>query len=159
MLGFQNTIHLDVGARRAEVSSRAFALAGAAENLDFKRCREILFDLHRLRGFAVDHHAAVAESPAGAAFDLLAGEAVFETQAVVRVFLRVEQVPEAVVPLRVVRVVHLEHAILDAEGILEILARLAAADFRRPAAEILAVEQRGPLGFLPMGKSRERGKQ
>ena len=84
-----------VRARRAEVAGRPFVLAVAAEELHLDRHGKLLILPHRLGRLAVDHHAAVAQRPPGAALGLLADEAVLEPQHVVRERLLVEQVAEA----------------------------------------------------------------
>lgn len=155
MAGIEFAVEFDEGSRGAEVAGRAFAVAGAAEDLDFEGGWEILVDLHGIGRFAMDHDAAIAECPACATLDLLAGEAVFEAEPVVGVFFLVKQMAVAVVPLLVVRVIHLEHAMFDAVGILEIFAGLAAADFGGPTGEVLAIEDGFP--FAVFGQSKGGG--
>jgi len=89
----------DVGAGGAKIASGAWVLAISCEDLDFEGSGEILFEFHGGWWFAVDHDAAIAQCPSGAAINLLAGEAVFEAEAVVGEFFFEKQVTEAVVPL------------------------------------------------------------
>jgi len=93
----------------------------------------------------VDHHAAVAQRPVGCARDLLAREAILDAQAVAGELALVEQVPEAVLELLVAVVGDLQDAVLDAEGVGEVVAELVAGDLRLPAAEVPAVEDRDPV--------------
>ncbi len=58
-----------------------------------------------------------------------------------REFFFKEEVSEAVVPGVVIRVIHLDDAVFDAKGVLEIFASLAAAEFGGPAGEVLAIEK------------------
>ena len=77
---------------------------------------------HGFGVLAVDHGAAVAEGPAGAAGALVADEAVLDAEPVVRERFFVEEVAELVVELLVLVVGDLEHAVLDAEGVVVVLA-------------------------------------
>ena len=85
----------------------------------------------------------VAECPgAGIAGRLLADEAVLDHQLVVGIGLLVEEVPELAVEALVLVVAHLEQSVLDAEGVAEVVAEIVLGDLRRPAGEVLAVEER-----------------
>ena len=64
-------------------------------NCTSMRDGKVLVLAHRLGRLAVDHHAAVADGPAGAASALVADEAVLDAEDVVRERLLVEQVAEA----------------------------------------------------------------
>ena len=110
---------------------------------------------HRFRVLAVDHDAGVAVGPAGAAGALFADEAVFDAQPVALERLVEEDVAEVAVELVVAVEAHLEQAVLDAEGVLVVVAEFEAGDLRRPAGEVLAVEERGPL-FPGGGGEREQ---
>ena len=83
---------------------------------------------------------------AGPPCGLLAGKAVLDAEDVVGKRLVVEQVPEAAAErARVFVVADFEDAVLDAEGVGEIVAGVEAFDFRRPAFEVAAVEELDPL--------------
>ena len=62
--------------------------------------------------------------------------------------------PSKVVPLVVA---DLEQAVLDAEGVVVVLAEIVLGELRRPAVEVLAVEQLDPvLGSAASGARRAR---
>ena len=82
----------DVGSRGAQVGSRSVVFSIAAEQLDFNRCRELLVLVHLLRGFAVNHDAAVAYRPAGSARRLISNKTVFHAKIVARKGILIEQV-------------------------------------------------------------------
>ena len=95
--------------------------------------------------------------PARPALALLADEAVLDPQPVVRELVLVEQVAELAVELGVLVVAHLQDAVLDAERVGVVVAELVALDLRRPAVEVLAVEERHPLALVLLGLLREGG--
>ena len=105
----------------------------------------------------MQHGAAVAERPgAGIAGRLLADEAVFDHQAVVGERVLVEEVSELAVEALVLVVADLEQAVFDAEGVAEVVAEIVLGDLRRPAFEVLAVEQDDPV-FLVRVRIRRPG--
>ena len=57
----------------------------------------------------------------------------------------VEDMPELALKVLVLGVTNLHHAILDAEGVAKVLARLVTLDLHGPAIEVLAVKERNPL--------------
>ncbi len=85
---------VELGAGGADVQGAALAFAEAAEELDFDRVGEFLILLDRFRILAVEHEPVVPLGPAGAAFDLLADEAVGGADLVVGVGSFVEEVAE-----------------------------------------------------------------
>ena len=113
--------HLDVLLDAPEVAGVA------ALHLDLDRLREHLVERPRLRG--VDQHAAVAA---------LAREAVLDLQAVVAVAGVGEQMPGRRAEAHEQPVAH--HEARGCGGIC-----VASGDVRRPAGEVLAVEERGDL--------------
>ena len=76
---------------------------------------------------------------------LLAHEAVLGGDAVVRERILVEHVPELAVEFRPLVVAHLQHAVLDAERVVEVLPEVVLRELGRPAVEVAAVEQLDPL--------------
>jgi hypothetical protein len=105
----------------------------------------------------VEHGAAVAECPAFAAGGLLADETIFNPQPVVRERLLVKQVAELIAKVLIFVVAHLEQAVFDPEGIAKVVPQLVIANLRRPALEILAVEELDPVAaFCVIGASNVR---
>src|SRR5262249_5788155 len=135
----------DVGARRADAEGRALLLAVAAEELGLDRHGELLVFAHRLRRLAVEHESAVAPGPARAALALFAEEAVLHPRDVVRELVLEEEVAELLVERLVLVVGDGQDALLDAEGVEVVDAGVEAGDLRRPAVEVLAVEELHPL--------------
>jgi len=88
----------------------------------------------------VEHRAAVAEAPVGAALHLVAEEAVLDDEHVVRVGRLVEEVPE--VPVEGVPLVvdDAQHPVLDAEGVVVVDAGRKTRELGHPAGQVLAVE-------------------
>ena len=74
-------------------------------------------------------------------------EPILHAQDVMRVGNIGVEMSEFSVELRILIVASFENAIFDVEGIVRVFARGRADDFRRPAAQIFAVEKRHPLGF------------
>ena len=138
-------VHHKVGPRGADIGRGAFALAAAAEQLDLDGHRKVLVFSMLFGRLAVDHHAAVAERPARAAGHLLAHKPVLDPQDVVGELVLVEQVAELAVEFVVLVVGDFQHAVLDAKRVAEVVAQLIALDLRRPAGQVLAVEQGHPL--------------
>ena len=88
--------------------------------------------------------------------DLLADEPVLGGDAVVRERVLVEEVAELAVELRPLVVADREGAVLDAEGVVEVLAEIVLRELRRPAVEVPAVEQLDPV--LPVRIGLRRGR-
>ena len=110
---------------------------------------KVLVARHGARIGRMQHRAAVAQGPgAGIAGRLLADEAVFDHQPVVGERVLIEEVSELAVEALVLVVAHLEQAVFDAEGVAEVVAELVFGDLRRPALQILAVEQHDPVFLL-----------
>ncbi len=105
----------------------------------------------------MEHQAVVANRPrqvrAGARH-LLADEAVFRGDDVVAEGILVEHVAELAVEGLPLVVADLEHAVLDAEGVVVVLAEIVLGELRRPAVEALAVEQLNPVFRVGL---RDRG--
>jgi hypothetical protein len=68
-------------------------------------------------------------------------------------------VPEAVERAVVAVVPHLDEAVLHAEGVGEVLAGRMSFDLRRPAVQILAVEEADPALLCERGAGGETGEQ
>src|SRR5690606_2667715 len=150
----------DLAARPVHVESRAVStVAQAAKELRFDANGKVLIPQHRAAALRVKHHAAVAHCPiARMSLQLLADEAVLDSQAVVRKGFLVEKMSEAAVEALVLVVAHFEHAVFDPERVPEVFAVLVAGDFRRPSFEIAAIEKLDP--FLRVRRSRcERGRR
>ena len=118
-----------------------------AEQLHFDGRWKILIQLHLLRRFAVNHHAAVPERPARSARHLIAHKTVFDAQDVIRQRILPEQVPEASAEVGIARIGDFQDAVLDAEGIGMVRPSGMAGDLGRPAIEVFAVEELNPLGL------------
>ena len=74
--------------------------------------------------------------------------------------LLVEQVAELAGEHVILFVTDLEHTVFHAEGVAEVIAELVPGNFRRPAGEVLAVEERDPFalcGGFVVGGCGERG--
>src|SRR5688500_20392459 len=101
----------------------------------------------------MEHDAAVADRPVARTLrGLLADEAVFDAQAVVRIGLRVEQVTEArLESVRVAVVTHLQQTVLDAKCLSVVVAQLVTRELWCPAGEVAAVEQLNPVLVLRAG--------
>lgn len=96
----------------------------------------------------MDHDSVVAECPAGAAFDLVADEAVLEAEAVVSVGGFVEEVSELASPFGIFGILDSEKAVFNGEGIVFVLAEGFAGDFWGPVGEIFAVEEGFVVGIF-----------
>ena len=143
----------DFRAGAAHVGGGArLAVALAAEELRLDGNGKGLVARHGARIGRMQHGAAVAERPgAGIAGRLLADEAVFDHQPVVGVRVLVEEVSELAVETLVLVVADLEQAVFDAEGVAEVVAELVLGDLRRPALQVLAVEQHDPVFLVRVG--------
>jgi len=154
-------VHHDVRPRRAEIARRTLARALAAQELHLDGRRELLILAHALGRLAVNHQAVVPERPPGTARDLLAHEPVLHAKPVVRKLLLMEQVPELVAELLVLVVGDLQHAVGDPERVVVVLAQVMPGEFRRPALQVLPVEQLNPLllGRRVLGRHGRRDNQ
>ena len=132
----------DLRAGAAHVGGGAgLAVAVSAEQLAFDRNRKRLVARHGVRIGRMQHGAAIAKRPcARIPRRLLAHEAVFDHQAVVRERILIEEVSELAVEALVLVVSNLEQSVFDAEGVAEIVAEIVFGDLRRPALQILAIE-------------------
>src|SRR4051794_23349543 len=100
----------------------------------------------------MDHQAVVADRPAeifSFRGHLLADEAVFRRELVIRKRFLIEQMSEFVGELLPLVVADLEQSVLDAKGIVEVLAEVVMRELRRPVLQIASVEQLYP--FLLIG--------
>ena len=137
--------HFGAGAAHVGRGPR-LAVALAAEELRFDGNGKGLVARHGARIGGVQHGAAVAERPgAGVAGCLVADEAVLDHQAVIGIGVLVEEVAELPVEALVFVVADLEQAVLDAEGVAVVVTEFVLRDLRRPAFQILAVEQDDPV--------------
>src|SRR5262245_61932827 len=93
----------------------------------------------------MEHDAAVANRPVRATLALLADEPIFDADHVVRELVLVKEVAELLVKRVVLVVAYLDQAVFDAKRVTEVLAKVVPGNLRRPAVEVLAVEQRFPL--------------
>ena len=95
----------------------------------------------------MQHHTAVARCPTRSTLALVPHKAVFDPQAVMRIWLLVEKVTKlfAKVFVFIFIVANLQQAILDSKRVAVVIAQVVVADLWRPALEILAVEQLNPF--------------
>ena len=138
-------IHDDVRTGRAEVGGGPVYRPAASEQLHLDGNRKLLVLRHALRRLTVKHQATVANGPAGTAGDLLSHEAILGTQPVVRKLVLVKDVPELAVELLVLVVGHLQDAVLDPEGVADIVPQFMSGDLDLPALQVLPVEELYPL--------------
>lgn len=95
----------------------------------------------------MEHEPVVTKSPLGAAFDLLADEAISGTEVVVGVWGFIKKVAKFAFERVPFRVVDGEEAIFDNEGVVEVHTEFGAGEFWSPAVEVFAVEDGGPSCF------------
>ena len=100
---------------------------------------------HRLRRLTVQHQAVVADGPRRRSRDLIAYEAVFGGNDVVRELLPMKEVAKPAVEPLVPLVRNLEHAIFDPKRLAHVLPEIEALDLCHPSAEIPTVEELNPV--------------
>lgn len=112
---------------------------------------------HALRRLGVEHDAAVEVHVLRGVGHHLPGETILHPQDVTRIREVGEKMPILLVELRIAIIGHLDHAVLDPEGIGVILAEGMLGDLGRPPRQVLAVEQGVPLRLLRGDQSDEAG--
>lgn len=160
----EGTVPKKLGAGRADAQCAPLSLAKAAQQLNFDAVGEILIFCDGLRILAMDHQAVVSGGPARASRDLLSNEAIGGTQAVMGVRRFVEQVAELPVEFLPLGVIDDEQTVFDPESVTQIQTQFPAAELRRPAVEVLSIEERNPAliagGIVGDGKlAAESGDQ
>jgi hypothetical protein len=132
--GVEFAFTLDVGSRRAEIGRGAGARAETAEELHLDRDRKVLVHPHGLGRLPMDHRATVALGPARTVRQLFAHEPIFHAKDAIGKGRVKEEMAEAVLESAVVAVIpDFDEAVLNTEGVREILSGRIPFDFRRPS--------------------------
>src|SRR5687768_1434183 len=97
---------------------------------------------------AVQHQAVVTDRPARSTGHLLADEAVFSGQQVIGERVLIEDVAELAVKFWPLVVADFQQAVLDPEGVAEVVSEVMLRELDRPVGEIAAVEQLKPLADI-----------
>ena len=96
----------------------------------------------------MNHHATIQSRIVGSALYLLAEDAVFHRQSIVRELLLVKEMGEAVAEVSVLVIRDFDDAVFDAKGLAVVISQFVASDLDHPAVQVLAIEQIEPVGGL-----------
>ncbi len=159
VLGDELAVHLEVGARGADVAGGAFSFSFIGEELEFEADGEALIEGHALGRLGVDHDAAVEIHVAGGVGHHFPGEFILHAEKVVGVGEVGVEVAEFFVEPGVFVVFAFEDAVFDAEGVEGVFAEGVLGNFGSPAGEVLAIEKGDPFGGVGGEEESDTGKE
>src|SRR5690554_1467851 len=157
----QLAIHHHVCAGRAKIGGRTLAFRESPQQLNLDRDRESLMEGHRLGRLRVEHDSVVADGPTEigtGAPDLLADEAIFDGDDVMREGLLVEDVPELAVERAPLVVANLEQTFLDPERVADVLTERVARELDGPVIQVGAVEELNPFFLMRLTRLQAAGR-
>src|SRR5690606_4901186 len=120
-----------------------------------------LMEGHRLGRLRVEHDSVVADGPTEigtGAPDLLADEAIFDGDDVMREGLLVEDVPELAVERAPLVVANLEQTCLDPERVADVLTERVARELDGPVIQVGAVEELNPFFLMRLTRLQAAGR-